>query len=48
MQPLLGHYKVLGKQVAASISGSTLIEIADSGHALQIQDPAVFHDKLFG
>ncbi len=48
MKPLLGHYKVLRKQVAASIPGCTLIEFADLGHAPLIQDPAAFYDKLLG
>src|SRR6187402_3032080 len=48
VQAKLGHYDVLGKQVAAMIPGSTLIEFADLGHAPQIQAPARFHAALLG
>lgn len=33
IKPLLGHYEVLGKQVAAEVPDCTLIEFADLGHA---------------
>ncbi|OCL07104.1 alpha/beta-hydrolase [Glonium stellatum] len=48
VKPLLGHYEVLGKKVAALINGSKLIEFADLGHAPQIQAPDLFHDALMG
>jgi pimeloyl-ACP methyl ester carboxylesterase len=48
VQAKLGHYNVLGKQVAAMIPGSTLIEFADLGHAPQIQAPDRFHSALMG
>jgi len=46
VQAKLGHYDVLGKQVAAAIPGSTLIEFPDLGHAPQIQEPGRFHAAL--
>ena len=48
VQARLGHYDVLGKQVAAAIPGSTLIEFPDLGHAPQIQEPGRFHAALMG
>ena len=48
IQPLLGHYEVLGKQVAAEVPNCTLIEFADLGHAPQIQNPDAFHVALLG
>lgn len=46
VQPLLGHYGVLGKEVVKMIPNGTLIEFPDLGHAPQIQDPAQFHQSL--
>ncbi|KAK3335267.1 Alpha/Beta hydrolase protein [Cercophora scortea] len=46
VQAKLGHYDVLGKQVAAVIPNCTLVEFADLGHAPQIQDPDRFHEAL--
>jgi len=46
IKPLLGHYDVLGKQVAAQIPGCTLVEFPLLGHAPQIQDPDAFHAAL--
>lgn len=48
VQAKIGHYNVLGKQVAAMINGSTLIEFADLGHAPHIQEPDMFHAALMG
>jgi pimeloyl-ACP methyl ester carboxylesterase len=48
VQAKLGHYNVLGKQVAAMINGSALIEFADLGHAPQIEEPDAFHAALMG
>ncbi|KAF8846969.1 alpha/beta-hydrolase [Acephala macrosclerotiorum] len=48
VQAKIGHYNVLGKQVAAMINGSTLIEFPDLGHAPQIQEPDTFHAALMG
>ena len=46
VQATLGHYTELGKQAAARIPGATLVELPDSGHAPQIQEPAKFHEAL--
>jgi len=48
VQAKIGHYNVPGKQVAAMINGSTLIEFPDLGHAPQIQEPDTFHAALMG
>jgi len=48
VKPLLRHYKLLGKQAAAKIPNSTLIEFPDLGHAPQIQEPNTFHKALMG
>lgn len=48
VQENLGHYDVLGKQVAGMIPNSTLIEFENLGHAPQIQDEENFHKALFG
>jgi pimeloyl-ACP methyl ester carboxylesterase len=48
VQAVIGHYDVLGKQVAAVIPNGTLVEFADLGHAPQIQDPDGFHAALVG
>jgi pimeloyl-ACP methyl ester carboxylesterase len=42
----LGHYDVLGKQVAKLIPRSTLVEFPDMGHAPQMEEPAQFHQAL--
>ena len=42
----LGHYDVLGKQVAAMIPKAVLVEFPDLGHAPQIQQPDRFHAEL--
>ncbi|PSN68003.1 alpha/beta-hydrolase [Corynespora cassiicola Philippines] len=44
----LGHYDVLGKEVADQIPNGTLIEFEDLGHAPQIQAPERFHEALLG
>ncbi|KAF1995655.1 alpha/beta hydrolase fold domain-containing protein [Amniculicola lignicola CBS 123094] len=46
IKPLLGHYNVLGPQVAAMVPNCTLLQFADLGHAPQIQDPVSFHKGL--
>ena len=46
VQATLGHYSELGKRAAARIPGATLVELPDSGHAPQIQEPAKFHEAL--
>ncbi|KAI2608947.1 alpha/beta-hydrolase [Hypoxylon fragiforme] len=48
VQAKLGHYDVLGKQAAAAIPDSDLIEFPDLGHAPQIQEPGRFHEALLG
>ncbi|KAL1853582.1 hypothetical protein VTK73DRAFT_8929 [Phialemonium thermophilum] len=48
VQAKLGHYDVLGKQVAAQIPDCELIEFPDLGHAPQLSDPVTFHEKLLG
>ncbi|KAK4465105.1 Alpha/Beta hydrolase protein [Cladorrhinum samala] len=48
VQKQLGHYDVLGKQVAGMIPNSTLVEFANLGHAPQIQDEENFHKALLG
>ena len=42
----LGHYDVLGKQVAALIPHATLVEFPTLGHAPQMEEPARFHEVL--
>jgi pimeloyl-ACP methyl ester carboxylesterase len=42
----IGRYDLLGKQVAAQIPRSTLVELPGFGHAPQIEDPARFHQAL--
>ncbi|WP_030130334.1 alpha/beta fold hydrolase [Pseudomonas sp. QTF5] len=42
----IGHYDVLGKQVAKLIPQSTLIEFPGLGHAPQMEEPATFHQAL--
>lgn len=48
VQALLGHYDVLGPQVAALIPNGELFEFPDLGHAPQIQAPDRYHDALLG
>jgi pimeloyl-ACP methyl ester carboxylesterase len=48
VQAVIGHYDVLGKEVAAVIPNGALVEFADLGHAPQIQDPGRFHGALMG
>lgn len=42
----LGHYDMLGRQVAAVIPKAVLVEFPDLGHAPQIQQPDRFHAEL--
>ncbi|SEI21334.1 alpha/beta fold hydrolase [Pseudomonas asplenii] len=42
----LGHYDVLGKQVAKLIPHSTLVEFPGLGHAPQMEEPERFHKAL--
>lgn len=42
----IGHYDVLGKQVAKLIPQSTLVEFPGMGHAPQMEEPAQFHKAL--
>ncbi|KAI9650717.1 hypothetical protein NHQ30_000740 [Ciborinia camelliae] len=42
VKPLLGHYEVLGKEVAAKVPGMTLVEFPGLGHAPHIQDFETF------
>ncbi|MBS0906162.1 alpha/beta hydrolase [Pantoea dispersa] len=42
----LGHYNVLGKQVAQLIPGARLIEFPGMGHAPQMEAPARFNQTL--
>ncbi|MFC0140424.1 alpha/beta fold hydrolase [Erwinia mallotivora] len=42
----IGHYDVLGKQVAALIPHARLIELQGMGHAPQMEDPAGFNRTL--
>ena len=44
----IGHYDVLGKQVAKLIPQSTLVEFPGMGHAPQMEEPAKFHAALLG
>lgn len=44
----LGHFDVLGPQVAAEIPNGEVIQFADMGHAPQISDPHRFHEALLG
>ncbi|KAL1625081.1 hypothetical protein SLS56_007508 [Neofusicoccum ribis] len=48
VQPLLGHYDVLGKQTAQKIPRADLVEFADLGHSPQVQDPDAYHAALLG
>ncbi len=42
----LGHYNVLGRQVAGMIPKARLIEFPELGHAPQIEQPERFHAEL--
>ncbi len=42
----VGHYDMLGKEVAARLPNGKLIEFAGLGHAPQIQEPARFNRAL--
>ena len=42
----LGHYNVLGKQVAQLIPGARLIEFPGMGHAPQMEEPQTFNQAL--
>ena len=42
----IGHYDVLGKQVAKLIPQSTLVEFPGMGHAPQMEEPEKFHQAL--
>jgi len=44
----LGHYNVLGKQVAKMIPGARLIEFPGMGHAPQMEEPQKFNQTLIG
>ena len=42
----IGHYEVLGKQVAKLIPRATLVEFPGLGHAPQMEEPEQFHKGL--
>lgn len=42
----IGHYEVLGKQVAKLIPRATLVEFPGLGHAPQMEEPEQFHKAL--
>lgn len=44
----LGHFDVLGPQVAGEIPNGELIRFEDLGHAPQISEPERFHEALLG
>jgi len=46
VKAVLGHYDVLGKQVAAMIPRARLVEFPELGHAPQIEQPDRFHAEL--
>ncbi|KAM7190475.1 alpha/beta-hydrolase [Rhypophila sp. PSN 637] len=46
VQQVLGRYDLLGKKARDMITGSTLVEFSDLGHAPHIQDPERFHAAL--
>lgn len=48
VQAILGHYNVLGPQVAKTIPNCTFIHYPTLGHAPQIEEPATFHADLLG
>lgn len=45
---VVGHYDVLGKEVAGRVPGMTLVEFEGLGHAPQIQDFDVFWGAVEG
>ncbi|KAF2728803.1 alpha/beta-hydrolase [Polyplosphaeria fusca] len=48
VQARLGHYDVLGKEVAGMLRDGTLVEFEDLGHSPQVQAPDRFHSALLG
>lgn len=46
IRPTLGHYPELGKEAAARMPHSHLVEFPELGHAPQIQAPDIFHRAL--
>ncbi|KAF3998451.1 alpha/beta fold hydrolase [Glaciimonas immobilis] len=46
VKAVIGHYAVLGKQIAGVIPQSTLVEFPGLGHAPQMEDPDNFHKVL--
>ncbi|EFE94788.1 alpha/beta fold hydrolase [Serratia odorifera] len=46
VKALLGHYNVLGKQVAQLIPHATLVEFPGMGHAPQMEEPEKFNQAL--
>ncbi len=42
----LGNYLVLGKEVAKMIPNARLVEFQGMGHAPQMEDPQMFHQRL--
>ncbi len=48
VQATLGHYNVLGPQVAALIPESTLVMFPGLGHAPMLQAPDRYHAALMG
>ena len=46
VKAVIGHYSVLGKQVAKIIPQATLVEFPGFGHAPQMEDPENFHKIL--
>jgi pimeloyl-ACP methyl ester carboxylesterase len=42
----IGHYGVLGRQIAVIIPHAALVEFPGLGHAPQMEKPASFHEKL--
>ncbi|MBN3967794.1 alpha/beta hydrolase [Pseudomonas gregormendelii] len=42
----IGHYEVLGKEVAKLIPQSSLVEFPGMGHAPQMEEPEKFHQAL--
>lgn len=42
----LGNYPVLGREAAAAIPDSTLVELPEMGHSPQVEAPAAFHKVL--
>lgn len=44
----LGHFDVLGPEVATKLANGELVNFTELGHAPQISDPDLFHEKLLG